>query len=335
MQQYLALYFQIILKASKHYAVHYWVWFYLDKAVCQQTGVITTETNFKYKNIKMNTQKIGWIGLGKMGVPMCEQLIKAGFTVSAYNRTKEKEKAVEAMGASVSATPLLLIQTSDVIVVMVTDDAAIQEVFMGKDGLLAANTSGKIIINMSTVSPAVSKQMAALCQQQGNAYLDAPVSGSVKQAQEGQLAIMVGGQDAAFNEAKPVFDKLGKMTLLVGENGAGNTAKLAINALLGVYAQGLAETVLFAQNNGIKTTDLLTLIGNSALGNIFTKIKGDAIINNNYEAAFALKHIAKDLRLAKAEGMKTPLATSAFTTFTKAEARFGDEDIIAVIKGLE
>nr|WP_255376655.1 NAD-binding protein [Mucilaginibacter sp. OK098] len=118
----------------------------------------------------------------------------------------------------------------------------------------------------------------------------------------------------------------------VGETGAGNTAKLVINTLLGIHAQGLAEAVVFAQQNGIAATDLLTLINNSALGSPFIKIKGDAINNDNYNAAFALKHIAKDLRLAKDLGLSTPLGEAVFETFQQAEPALGEEDIIAVIK---
>ena len=177
--------------------------------------------------------------------------------------------------------------------------------------------------------------MSLLSKQQGNDYLDAPVSGSVKQAEEGQLAIMVGGEQKVFEKAKPVLEKLGKLALYVGENGAGNSAKLAINTLLGFYAQGLAEAIIFARENGVATQDLLTLISNSALGNIFTKIKGDAILQNNYQAAFALKHIAKDLRLAEHEGLQTPLANVVVASFQAAEKTLGDEDIIAIIKYID
>jgi 3-hydroxyisobutyrate dehydrogenase len=280
----------------------------------------------------MSTTKIGWIGLGNMGVPMSLQLIKAGYPVTVYNRSKEKESPLKAMDAAVTASPRELIEQTDVIFIMVSNDEAISDIFNGKDGLLSAKAKGKIIINMSTVSPAISKEMAALCHEQGNAYLDAPVSGSVKQAETGTLVVMAGGTAATFKKAQPILEKLAKLVLLVGETGAGNSAKLAINTLLSFHAQGLAETVLFAQQNNIKTEDMLAIIDNSALGNVFAKIKGDAILNDNYKAAFALKHIAKDLRLAKAEGLNSPLAKIAYQTFQEAEAKHGEEDIIAVIK---
>jgi len=218
---------------------------------------------------------------------------------------------------------------------MVSDDKAIRDIFTGTNGLLSAGVSTKIIINMSTVSPEISKEMAALCHELGNHYMDAPVSGSVKQAETGTLVVMAGGEEDIFRQVKPILDHLSKLTIHVGSHGAGNSAKLAVNTLLGIMSQGLAEVVLFAQDNGIKTEDLLDIVSNSAMGNVYMKIKGDAILQNNFQAAFALKHIAKDLRLAKQSGLKSPLGETIFKTFQEAEGEYGEEDIIAVIKKLE
>lgn len=283
----------------------------------------------------MNTTKIGWIGLGNMGIPMAQQLINAAYQVMVYNRSKAKEHALKEMGATLAITPAKLIEQTDVVVIMVSDDEAINQVFTGENGLLAASVTGKIIVNMSTVSPGISKRMADACAEKGNQYLDAPVSGSVKQAETGQLIIMVGGEENAFENVKPVLEKLGKMSLFLGETGAGNAAKLAVNSLLAFYAQGLAESIIFANQNGIKTEDFLTIINNGAIANIFTKLKGDLIAENNFKPAFALKHIVKDLTLAKNEGAASPLASTALNTFKEAEEKYGEEDIIAVIKHLK
>jgi 3-hydroxyisobutyrate dehydrogenase len=267
-----------------------------------------------------------------MGIPMSQQLIKAGYAVSIYNRSKGKEEALKARGAIAVSSPAGLMQQSDVVIIMVSDDQAVREIFTGDHGLLNAKVAGKIIINMSTVSPGISKEMASLCKDQSNDYLDAPVSGSVKQAEEGQLVIMAGGDETLFQHVKPILERLGKLAMLVGGTGAGNAAKLAMNTLLGFHTQGLAEAVVFARQNKIRTEDFITLINNSALGNVFIKIKGEAIINDNYQPAFALKHIAKDLRLAKAEGLATPLGEVVFETFQQAEPALGEEDCIAIIK---
>ena len=280
----------------------------------------------------MATTKIGWIGLGKMGIPMSQSLINAGFPLVVYNRSKEKSESLKSSGVHVASTPAALIEQAEVVIIMVTDDKAVNDIFKGDNGLLSAGTSGKIIINMSTVSPDINKEMAAACKEQGNDYLDAPVSGSVVQAREAKLVIMAGGDENVFEKCKPILETIGRMALLVGGIGAGNTAKLVINTLLAIHAQGLAEAVVFAQQNGIKSTDLVTLINNSALGSPFIKIKGEAIVNNDFNAMFSLSNLAKDLRLAKGIGLSTPLGEVAWQTFQNAEPALGDEDIIVIYK---
>lgn len=282
----------------------------------------------------MSKTKIGWIGLGNMGIPMAEQLIKAEYPIMVYNRSQGKEYKLAEMGARVANSPQVLASETDVIILMVADDKAVEAIFEAEDGLLKTELAGKTIINMSTVSPEIAKRMASSCKERNAHYLDAPVSGSVKQAETGQLVIMVGGEQSAFEEVKPILDQLGKLSKWVGETGAGNQAKLAINSLLALYTQGLAETILFANEKGIETSDLLELIGQAAIGNVYTKIKGDAILNDQYKAAFALKHIVKDLRLAKDEGISTPLAKAALKTFEDAEIAYGEEDLVAIFKAL-
>ena len=278
---------------------------------------------------------IGWIGLGTMGIPMSERLLGAGYPLTVYNRTRGKEIAFSGQKIPVALTPSDLIRQTGMIVIMVSDDNAIRDIFTGPAGLLSAGVTDRIIINMSTVSPEISREMAGLCLEQGNHYLDAPVSGSVKQAETGTLVVMVGGEEAVFQQAKPVLDHLSKLTLRVGSAGAGNSAKLAVNALLAIMSQGLSEVVLFGKDNAIEPDDLLNIIGNSAMGNVYMKIKGDAILQNNYKAAFALKHIAKDLRLARQIGLNSPLGVTVSNTFRDAEGEYGEEDIISVIKKLE
>ena len=284
--------------------------------------------------MQVKTTELGWIGLGNMGNPMAKQLVKAGYPLTVYNRDLTKMDELIALGAKSSINPSALIDKVAVVFIMVSDDHAVDEIFKGDHSLLTSSSTGKIIINMSTVSPAISKEMTSLCQEKGHYYLDAPVSGSVKQAEEGALVIMVGGDEATYQKIQALLSVLGKMSLRVGSTGAGNTAKLAINTLLAIQAQGLAEAITFAEHNGIQKADLIQLINNSALGNVFMKIKGDAMINQNYKAVFALKHIAKDLRLAKAEGIASPLANAVHESFQNAEAELGNEDIISIFKTL-
>lgn len=280
----------------------------------------------------MKISHIGWIGLGNMGVPMSQQLIDSGYFLTVFNRTREKEAFLVDKGASVAVSPAELTRQTEAVILMVSDDEAVREVFTGKEGLLQAGVSGKIFINMSTVSPSISQEMAALCDAQGNDYVDAPVSGSVKQAETAQLVIMAGGKESVFQLVKPLLEKLGKLVLFTGHYGSGNRMKLAVNTLLALLSGGLAETVAFARKNEISVEDLIHVLNNSAMSSPYIKIKGDAILRNDFTAAFALKHIAKDLRLAKDCGLDTPLGITAHDVFQQAEKTLGEEDIIAVIK---
>lgn len=278
--------------------------------------------------------KIGWAGLGNMGKPMVKNLVKAGFEVTVYNRTVSKaEEFAKEAGVQVAATPAELVKDVDCVITMVSDDAALQEIW---DQLLEAPLpTGLLAIDMSTVSPDTTKAMAARVKEKGIAYLDAPVSGSVKPAEDRQLIILVGGKEADFERAKPVFDSLGKSATLLGENGAGNYAKLAINAFLGITVQGLAEAVIFAKKHGIGPDQLLPLINEGGVGSGITKIKTPGIINENFAPAFALKLLAKDIRLAREQGMDTPAGVTLNEALEGAvKEGLGDEDMMAILKYL-
>jgi 3-hydroxyisobutyrate dehydrogenase len=283
-------------------------------------------------------KKIGFIGLGNMGVPMVKNLAKAGYDVMVYNRTAEKAYAVQAeTGVKVAERATDLVQNADLIISMLTNDAAVKEIYEGPEGLFqAVKTEGLIIVDMSTVSPETTRELARSAGQHGISYLDAPVSGSVKPAAEGQLVIMAGGEPGAFNRVKPVLELLGKSATLLGGHGSGNVAKLAINLFLGITIQGLSEATLFASRNGISPEALLPLINSSAVGSGITKIKSENIIHGDYNAAFALKLLRKDLGLAVELGMKTVLGTAVSETYQKAmEDGFADQDMVAVYKYLE
>jgi len=278
--------------------------------------------------------KIGWAGLGNMGKPMVKNLVKAGFDVQVYNRTVSKaEEFAKETGVKVAATPADLVKDVDCVITMVSDDAALQEIW---DQLLAAPLpAGLLAIDMSTVSPDTTLAMAARVKEKGIAYLDAPVSGSVKPAEDGQLIILVGGNQVDFERAKPVFDSLGKSATLLGDNGAGNYAKLAINAFLGITVQGLAEAVIFAKKHGIGPEQLLPLINEGGVGSGITRIKTPGIIHGNYAPAFALKLLAKDIRLAREQGMDTPAGVTLSEALNGAvKEGLGDEDMMAILKYL-
>jgi 3-hydroxyisobutyrate dehydrogenase len=219
---------------------------------------------------------IGWIGLGNMGMPMAKNLLKAGFEVTVYNRTAGKAAPLVEAGARLAVSAAAIWADADVVITMVSDDGALREIHQEKDGLLAGAgagpQSGKLVIDMSTVSPVTSRELAAAMAAKGIDYLDAPVAGSVKPAELGQLVIMVGGKKEVYDSALPIFGRLGKASFLLGEQGAGNIAKLAINTLLAFNMQGLAESVLFAKEKGIRPEAMLAVIGESALANPLIKM---------------------------------------------------------------
>ena len=276
-------------------------------------------------------KKIGWIGLGNMGTPMVKNLLKAGFEVTVYNRTAAKAAPLQEAGAKLAVSPAALWEVADTIITMVSDDAALQQIHQGKDGLLAGAKDGATVIDMSTVSPATSRDLAAKLAVKGVNYLDAPVAGSVKPAELGQLVIMVGGKKEVYEMAAPIFEKLGKAQFYLGQQGSGNNAKLAINTLLAFNMQGLAESVLFASEHGISPEAMLAIIGESALANAITKMKTANILAANYQPAFALKHLAKDLRLAQGQGLHTPGGEAIHDSYQQALVQgWGEKDISAI-----
>ncbi|GEC93525.1 NAD(P)-dependent oxidoreductase [Brevibacillus brevis] len=279
---------------------------------------------------------IGWIGLGNMGIPMASNLLTAGYDVRVWNRTPGKAAPLVALGAKETATLSDLVAQCDVLFTMVSDDDAVKAIYTGTDGLLSLSIQDKLAVDMSTISPDTSRYIADQAQEAGLRFLDAPVSGSVGPAKEGKLVIMVGGEQADFEVAKPMLDKLGKAAFYLGPNGAGTSAKLAINLLLGITVQGVSETLLFARSLGIGTEQMLDIISESAVGTPLIRGKAASILADDYPAAFALKHMAKDLRLANEAGVSTPLAESVNATYRHAlEEGLGELDLMAILRHLE
>lgn len=283
----------------------------------------------------MSKPSIGWIGLGHMGIPMAANLVKAGFPVTVYNRSPGKADGVF---SSVAKSPAELAKKVDIVITMVSDDSSQESVLCGPNGVVEGAHDGLIVINMGTVSPAASKNAAEILGRHGVKVLDAPVSGSVKPAQDGTLVILVGGEAITLERCQPIFDVLGKKTFHFGAHGAGSTAKLAINMLLGVLVDGLAETVTFGEGRGLDRALLLEMIGETACAAPIITMKIPSVKAGSYPAAFPLKHMAKDFRLAIAEAGDISLPTTKIVgeSFAKAEAKgFGDDDVMSVIKILE
>jgi 3-hydroxyisobutyrate dehydrogenase len=284
----------------------------------------------------MNKLKIGWAGLGNMGIPMAFNILDSGYELTVFNRNKDKEQELIAAGAKSAKSLQDLASHCDVVFTMLSDDTAVKSVYNETDGLLSGSKPGTLLIDMSTVAPDTSRYLSALCKTKQVSFLEAPVSGSVQPAREGKLIILVGGEAQDFEKAKPILEVLGKLALYLGPAGAGSSAKLAINYLLGINILALAETVLFAEQNGISKENMLTIINEGACGNGIIKLKTPAVLADSFPPAFALKYIVKDLKLAKGAGLDSPLSDPLLNTFEAAAADgLGEEDLMAVIKYLK
>lgn len=283
----------------------------------------------------MKDLKIGWIGLGIMGTPMASSLIKKGYDLTVYNRDPNKSLNLQSQGAEIANDPAALISAVDIVVVMVTNDQAIKDIFEGENGLLSTQTKNKTIINMSTVSPEISIRMERRCVENGNYYIDAPVSGSVKQATDATLVIIAGGDKNTFDHIKPLLEAIGKLAIHVGEVGSGNRVKLIVNTFLAIQAQALSEAMSFADDLQIDKSELMTILNNGALGSPFIKIKGEAILEGNFKPAFSLNNIVKDLKLATDIGLKYPLGKTALQSYQSAANEYGEDDIISIFNSLK
>lgn len=281
----------------------------------------------------MHHKKIGWIGLGNMGFPMAKNLENAGFPLSVFNRTPNKSEPFTDR-SEVYISALELVKNCDIIFTMVSNDEAIVDLY--EDIFLLEDISGKIFVDMSTISKELTLKTAKQLQEKQARFIDAPVAGSTIPAKEATLIIMAGGEENDLQEILPYLKKLGKAVKHLGPVGSGITAKLAINYFLSIIYQGLAETVLFAEKSGIKTADMLEIINESACGNGATKVKTPLLLQEDYSPAFALDFMLKDLKLAKKEGVNTPMNTVLLETYQNAhDAGFGKLDVISIIKYLK
>lgn len=296
----------------------------------------------------LQPKKIGFIGIGAMGRPMAANLLKAGFSVTVYNRTAERTRELAQQGAAVAASPAKLASQVDLLITMVSDDGALEEVVLGQDGILAGPASqgasqgqsgapgrSLIHVDMSTVSPETSRRVAALESEKGVAFLDAPVSGSIKPATEGTLTIMVGGDEEAFAAAKPVLAAMGNRIFHLGPTGSGHTMKLVVNLLLGVEMQVFSEALVLGEGLGLKRNAMIEVITGSAVGSPLMGLKAPVFSQRIYPPAFALKHMAKDLRLAliaaTKAGLPLPTGSTVQMLFAAALAQgYGDEDVAAI-----
>jgi glyoxylate/succinic semialdehyde reductase len=285
-------------------------------------------------------ERYGFLGLGIMGNAMAKNLLKGGFKVTVWNRSQDKCSELAAMGAAVAATPAEVTSSCRITFAMLADPAAAHDVCFGPDGALAGIGDGRGYVDMSTVDADTAQQIGEAITGKGGRFLEAPVSGSKKPAEDGTLIILAAGNRELFDEALPLLEKMGKKNLFLGEVGQGARMKLIVNMVMGEMVTALCEGLALTMKSGLSTADLLDVFDAGAMANPMFKMKGNQIIQGAFDPAFPLKHMQKDLRLAVALGdsLGQPLysAAAANESFKRARAMgLADNDMCAVYKAIE
>lgn len=264
---------------------------------------------------------VGLIGLGLMGRPIATNLLKKGFSLTVWNRTPARAQALASEGARVAATPQEVAAASDVLIVIVSDPPAVEHVLWGGKGALASLRRGSTLVECSTISPTLARREAAACAERGVQYLDAPVTGGTWGAEKGELVMMVGGAAETLKGVEPVFAAIAKRWFHLGPAGAGQTVKLAMNLLLALEVDALAEALALAQAGGV-AGGLLVEVMQSSMGRApVLDVKAPMLLEHNYPPSFPLRLMHKDLalalELAKELGVSLPAGTAAGEIYGK------------------
>jgi 3-hydroxyisobutyrate dehydrogenase-like beta-hydroxyacid dehydrogenase len=284
-----------------------------------------------------DSRKIGLIGLGLMGRPMGMNLLKAGHVLTVWNRTPSKAQELVSSGAVLAKTPKEVAAVSDVLLTIVSDPPALESVLWGQDGALGGLKKGSVYVDSSTISPALVKKISADCQKQGIGFLDAPVTGGDWGAREGNLVFMIGGDAETFKGVEPILKVMGKKFFHLGPNGAGQTIKLAMNAILALQVGAVAEAIGLVTKAGLAGEQLLEVLQASMGRSGLLDLKTPLMLKGDYKPSFPLRLMHKDLGLALDLGnqlgvsLPTTAAAREVYNYVKGEAK-EDLDYSAVMK---
>ncbi len=287
----------------------------------------------------MSSLNVGFIGLGIMGAPMCGHLINGGHNVFVYTRSKVPESIAQTK-ATQCKSPQEVAQKADIIITMVPDTPDVERVLFGEHGVAGGLSKGKVIVDMSSISPISTKEFAKKINALGCDYLDAPVSGGEVGAKNAALTIMVGGPEAAFARVKPLFELMGKNITLVGATGDGQTAKVANQIIVALNIEAVSEALLFAAKAGADPAKVRqALMGGFAASRIL-EVHGERMINRTFNPGFRIELHQKDLNLAlqsaRAMGVSLPNTATAQELFNACAAHGGKAwDHSAMIRALE
>lgn len=283
--------------------------------------------------------RIGFIGLGGMGSRMASRLADAGYPLKVYNRTPEKTRPLAQKGAIVMESPRELAAASEVVLSSLADDAAVEALLGGPDGALAGARPGTIFVEMSTISPDTTRRLFEAAQAKESPWLDAAVSGSIPQAEEGSLTIFVGGPVETYEYCRPIFEVLGKKHFYMGESGMGALMKLVANVLLGVGMQAVAEAIALGEKGGLEKEALLDVLKETAVISPSHKMKIETLRRGENPVNFPIRLMEKDFRLIlnQAAECAVPMPTTAVAQqLCAAERATGvEEDYSAVVRLME
>ncbi|MEN9760141.1 MAG: hypothetical protein RL676_1292 [Pseudomonadota bacterium] len=282
---------------------------------------------------------VGFVGLGIMGAPMCGHLIAAGHNVFVSTRSKVPDSIAQTK-AVVCSSPKEVAEKADIIITMVPDTPDVEKVLFGDNGIAKGISKGKVVVDMSSISPIATKEFAQKINALGAEYLDAPVSGGEVGAKNAALTIMVGGSEATFERVKPLFEKMGKNITLVGGNGDGQTAKVANQIIVALNIEAVSEALLFAAKAGADPAKVRqALMGGFAASRIL-EVHGERMINRTFNPGFRIELHQKDLNLAlqsaRAMGVSLPNTATAQELFNACAANGGSAwDHSAMVRALE
>lgn len=285
-------------------------------------------------------QRIGFIGIGLMGSHMALHLLKAGHPLTVWNRTESKAQHLLSAGAAWADSPKAVARDSDVLITMVTDSAASEEVICGSNGVLDGAREGMILIDMGSIAPEMSRSIAERARAKGVSMLDAPVTGAPKVAAAGKLGIMVGGPEEILESCLPIFEIMAAKIVYAGQNGMGTTLKLINNLIMGVAIEAVSEALVLASKAGIdpqKVIDI-TSVGGARTGAMETR--GPKMVRRNFTAGFSTNNMYKDLssalKLADECGVSLPATSISWDILRAAKTRGnGDIDSCSVMMILE
>lgn len=268
--------------------------------------------------------KVGLIGLGLMGLPMGRNLLKAGFALTVWNRTRSKAEQLEKEGAQTANSPREVAADSDVTFTIVSDPPALEQVLWGEQGALAGLRKGSVLIDSSTVSPVLARRVSQACAERGADFLDAPVTGGTWGAEKGELVFMVGGKKEVLDRVEPVLQAVGKRFFLLGPNGAGQTVKLAMNLILALEVEALAEGLELVTRAGVAGVRLIEVLQSSMGRAPVLDVKAPVILKRDFTPSFPLRLMLKDvglaMDLAKENGIELPAGMAAHRAYSAVKA---------------